>query len=356
MTHSVQPTPAALNLPPWQRPFIAGDALAFCLVKSLLPWRLGIDYGRAPLSVLSHPWGYLTWIAPVAVGLLLWRVRRRFPVPCLAAMLFVAGLLPTLGLVPFLFQSFSTVADRYLYLALLGPALALAWALSRTPGRWVPLLCCLILVALAGRSMTQIPTWASSETLFRQALIVYPDSPAMHNQLGLALRAEGRWDEAIKCDEQSLRLKPDFLPAQYNLAFALAHQGRTDDAITHYQIVLRSNPSDPDCEAGLGEALLAKGQIPEAAHDLQAALAASPDDVLALNALALAFARTGRTADAVRQWRQVERLRPDNAEIHYNLALALTKLHDRPAAQAEWLTALRLAPRPRVAENAPQAP
>ena len=148
-------------LPLWQRPFIAGDALAFYFAKMLLPLRLGIDYGRSPLFVLDHAWGYLTWLVPVGLGLLLWLLRRRYPMLCLAAALFVAGLLPALGLVPFLFQDFSTVTDRYLYLSLLGPALALAWALSRTQGRAAPVLSAVALIALAGRSVTQIPTWTT---------------------------------------------------------------------------------------------------------------------------------------------------------------------------------------------------
>ena len=41
------------------------------------------------------------------------------------------GLLPVLGLIPFDFQHYSTVADRYAYLAMLGPAIALAWGLTR---------------------------------------------------------------------------------------------------------------------------------------------------------------------------------------------------------------------------------
>ena len=265
---------------------------------------------------------------------------------CLAAALFAAGLLPTLGLVPFLFQSFSTVTDRYLYLSLLGPALALAWALSRTQGRAAPVLSAVALIALAGRSVTQIPTWTNSETLFRQALRVYPGSAAMSNQLGLALQAEGRWDEAIHYDEQALRFRPDFTPAHFNLAFAFAHQGATDAAIAEYHLLLRANPTDQQCEAGLGEALLAKGEFLAAIPYLYAALTQNPDDVRVHNALALAYAELGRTADAVAEWRQVTRLRPDSADIHYNLALALTKLHDRPAAQAEWQAFQRLLPPP----------
>ena len=159
MTHSVQHVPADLVMPWWQRPFIAGDALAFSLAETLLPLHLGIDYGRSPLFVMDHPWGYATWLVPFGLGLLLWRLRRRFPMLGLGGLLFVAGLLPTLGFVPFLFQTYSTVADRYLYLALLGPSLMLAWALSQARGKAVPAVAAIVLLALTAKSMTLVPTW-----------------------------------------------------------------------------------------------------------------------------------------------------------------------------------------------------
>ena len=51
----------------WQRPFIAGDALAFYVFKTLLPIRLCVDYGRTPQSVMSHAWGYLAWLVPAGL-------------------------------------------------------------------------------------------------------------------------------------------------------------------------------------------------------------------------------------------------------------------------------------------------
>jgi hypothetical protein len=45
---------------------------------------------------------------------------------------FVVALLPVLGLTPFNVQMISTVTDRYLYLAMLAPALAVAF-LMREP-------------------------------------------------------------------------------------------------------------------------------------------------------------------------------------------------------------------------------
>ena len=198
------------------------------------------------------------------------------------------------------------------------------------------------MIALAGRSVTQIPTWTNSETLFRQALRVYPASAAMNNQLGLALRAEGHWDEAIHYDEQALRFRPDFTPAHFNLAFALAHQGGRTRPLP--SITFCCGPIRPTSSArpGWGRRYWKRAESRRRSHIFRPPLTQNPDDVRALNALALAYADQGRTADAVAEWRQVTRLRPDSADIHYNLALALTKLHDRPAAQAEWQAFQRL--------------
>ena len=65
--------------PIWARPFVAGDALAFYLYKLLVPLRLGSDYGRTPQFVLGHAWGYLTWLAPCVLGVLLWARRQAWP-------------------------------------------------------------------------------------------------------------------------------------------------------------------------------------------------------------------------------------------------------------------------------------
>ena len=45
--------------------------------------------------------------------------RKRFPWLSQALLISVAALLPVLGLIPFTFQEYSTVADRYTYVALL---------------------------------------------------------------------------------------------------------------------------------------------------------------------------------------------------------------------------------------------
>ena len=97
------------------RPFIAMDAIIFYVQKLFIPYPLLIDYGRSPTAVLKltnspELLGFLGWATVGAVLLVL--ASHRWQTLGLVS-LFLAALLPNLGLIPFAFQGFSTVADRY---------------------------------------------------------------------------------------------------------------------------------------------------------------------------------------------------------------------------------------------------
>ena len=62
----------------------------------------------------------------------------------------VAGLLPVLGFIPFGFQHYSTVADRYMYTAMLGPALALAWGLAQLAQTSMLAVGCVVILGILG--------------------------------------------------------------------------------------------------------------------------------------------------------------------------------------------------------------
>ena len=51
------------------------------------------------------------------------------------------------------------------------------------------------------------------------------------NNLGTALQAAGRYDEAIAHHQRAIALMPDYAPAYNNLGAALRAAGRLDDAI-----------------------------------------------------------------------------------------------------------------------------
>ncbi|HXE52863.1 MAG TPA: hypothetical protein VN541_07615 [Tepidisphaeraceae bacterium] len=227
----------------WQRPLIAGDALAFYLFKLVWPARLSYDYGRTPALVLEHGWEFVTWLAPASIAAILFVCRKRAAVVAAAALLLVAGLAPVLGLTTFDFQVYSGVADHYLYLAMLGPALAAAWFVNRfrADARVVLATTC-ILGLLAVRTETQTRYWRDDQTFFTHAIEINPRSwgsyfalaTVAHNRAAQLANdpaaADASLRQALELYHRTLELNPNHLGAEHSYATILMHFGRWQKA------------------------------------------------------------------------------------------------------------------------------
>ena len=113
---------------PWPLPLVSWEC----------PSGLGRTMGVLPGGCWRSGWHWLTGLVPWGLAVWLWCKRTQVPwlVRRSGACWWPASL-PVLGLVPFAFQAYSTVADRYMYIAMLGPALALAWGLAQVRQRWL---------------------------------------------------------------------------------------------------------------------------------------------------------------------------------------------------------------------------
>ncbi|MBN1675282.1 MAG: tetratricopeptide repeat protein [Kiritimatiellae bacterium] len=331
------------------RPLVAADALAFYVGRLLAPIRLAPDYGRTPASVAGTSRAYLSLLFVCGVGVLLWLGRRRYPFAWLAAGVWVAGLLPVLGLVPFAFQLYSTVADRYMYVAMLGPALAVAGLLSRArvqrgwglAARVAAILCLGGLGVAAGR---QVRVWRDGPSLFEHALAVNPDSWVLNNNYGLVLAAAGRTDEAIARYRKSLQVYPRYEYAHNNLGLCLADKGQLDKAMAHYRQAVAINPAYADAHNNLGLALAGLGRPAEAVREYREALRIKPTFIDARNNLGVALVAQGRPEDAIREYRAVLRQAPSVVATHVNLGVALADTGRTEEAAASYSAAIRLFP------------
>lgn len=345
VTKGQQPDALILYVTPWWgRLLIAMDSVSFYLGKLVWPAGLGPDYGRTPQVVLGNPWTYVTGLVPVGIGLFLWWGRRRWHPLRLASCIFVAGLLPVLGLVPFLFQGHSTVADRYMYLSLLGPALGGGWILQRG-NRWKLSWVAggLIIALLAWRSADQVLLWRDTVTLFTHTLQINPRSALAHNNLGLTLAKQGKLNEAIAHYERALHLKPEYAYTHNNLGRALVSRGQIEEAITHYTEALRLQPDYTNARNNLGLALLRQNKPDQAIEHFASILSSSPD-AMAHNNLGIALAAQGNFVAAMAQFALALHLKPDYAKAYHNLGLAFARLERIDEAQAAFRTALQLQP------------
>lgn len=286
-------------VPVWARPLVAADALAFYLGKLLWPlppWGLCADYGRSPNSLFEAGTLFWSWSIPVALAAVLATVRRLriYLVPCV---LLAMGVLPTLGLIPFNFQVVSTVSDRYLYLGMLGPALALSLFVQggRTAVRWM--VTALLLALWAVLSVLQLPCWASGEVFFPSILARNPTSWKSRHNYACTLDSSGKLREAIAEFSEAIRLRPSNAEAYNDAALTLLKLGRMRESIALFQQSLQVRAT-AGAARNLATALLMNGNPKEAAKVYRLAMQIEPGDLQ--NQRALAWLLATHPDDSVR--------------------------------------------------------
>lgn len=359
------------------RPLIATDAIAFYAYKLLLPFGLALDYSRSPERVVEHGWLYYTWVLPAGIAVALWwgGAGRTW---WTAFGISLAGLAPVLGLLPFGYQQTSTVADRYVYLALLGPALAVAWWLASTPNRYPRQIVVGVLIFLAALSFQQSRVWHDSEQLAKHGLQVNPESyllhmvrgevrnrqrqttlalqdfkaavqlapelPATHDRLGLALLNLNKPILASEAFQQALALDPDYLAAHNGLGLAYTEQGRYDNAIAEFQAALAIRQDSAATHNNLGEALRQSGDRQAAMREYRLAIELDPTLVNAQNNLGLELVAEGKLGAAIEHYQQALKRLPNSAELHNSLGAIYFHQANWQTAQRHFARALELRP------------
>jgi protein O-mannosyl-transferase len=319
------------------RPLVALDALAFYLEKLLWPFGLGPDYGRSPQVVLAHAsqaWVRAALVALVVLLIFVPKRTRAWFATCFA--LLVVAVLPVLGIVPFLYQDISTVADRYAYLALFAPALLLARTLATARGPWSAIAVSLGLALLALCSFRQAAVWRDTETLFARALAINPVSWIAYNNRGMAQLAHGELARAAAEFEQVLRLRPEHIHAHNNLGLIAAQQGRGDEALRHFHRALEIDPAYSRAHANLAKVLFQAGRYDEALRHARDAVVHSPRDADAHTTLGRMLLQRGNVGAAIVELRAALEHAPRSVDAHRFLARALIGANNRSEALAHY--------------------
>ena len=294
--------------PIWHRPLIASDSLTFYLFKLAWPANLCMDYGRTPAVVMHQKLIYWVWLVPGMLGLTLFVLRKRARTIVAAALVFVAGCLPTLGLATFATQYYSTTADHYLYWAMLGPAIAVAWVLTQF--RSNVLLARLAIVAIVVWSLMSIRQggfWSDNFTLYEHTIAVNPRSFLSYNNLGNAYLDASNFQMAASLYRKCIAVNPKMVQPYANLGVALRWLHQLDESSVELRVSiamqrslpLTMRPSWVIALNMLGRNLMESGKPVEAISPLQESLAAKPDqpDITAL----LAMAEAGKAGPVTSQ-------------------------------------------------------
>lgn len=310
-----------VHSPLWLRPIIACDAITFYLGKLIWPARLCIDYGHSPywlMHVAQRGWiwsiALIVPLAAVAMCALLYR-RARLPLGALA--IFMAALIPTLGLIPFEFQLHSTTADHYLYLAMLAPAILVAIGLGNvSSAKWlVPGIA--VMVIFGCLSFRQCSFWKDNLTLMTHALDANPSSLAANNFLGFYYDQQHPPDmaKAGPYFQKALADHPNVPWVHFNDANFLMHAGRMDEAIEQYRQAIALDLKSEDSWINYGRALALKGRDQDAANAFANAIELKPDDARAYKNMGLIWANHGDVEQARKYFIAALRIDPNQPAL-----------------------------------------
>ena len=177
------------------------------------------------------------------------------------------------------------------------------------------------------------------------ALAVRRGSATAHTNLGIALHAQGRMDEAIAEHRAAIRLQPDDAAAHINLGAILCDVVRDyDGAIAEFRTAIRLLPDDVTAHYNLGTAMRHQGKLAEAIAEYRETIRLQPDDATVHTSLGIALRDRGKLAEAIIAYREAIRLQPDYAVAHYNLGITLHNRGKQDEAIAEYREAIRLQP------------
>jgi protein O-GlcNAc transferase len=166
--------------------------------------------------------------------------------------------------------------------------------------------------------------------------------PAFHNNLGNAMTALGRLDDAGVCYVQAILLKQDYAEAHYNLGVTLQTQGRFDAAATSYRRAVSHKPNHAAAYGNLGNVLQEQGKLDEAVAAYRKALSHRPDYAEAQGNLANVYKLQGRLVEAAEGYARALSVKPQYAEGHNNLGLVLMAQGKLEEAVASFERALSL--------------
>jgi tetratricopeptide (TPR) repeat protein/serine/threonine protein kinase len=179
---------------------------------------------------------------------------------------------------------------------------------------------------------------------YRHALDLDPKYASAHNNLGNALKARGKMDEAIGCLRKAIELDPNFTSAYSLLGSILGRKGQLDEAIACLRKAIALNSRHASTHADLGDALAVKGQLDEAIACYRKALELDPRYVVVHYRLGMVLGKKGQVDEAIACFRQAIQLDAKFARAHGSLGEALATKGEVDAAIACLRRAIELDP------------
>lgn len=217
--------------------------------------------------------GYLPAIliglaATASLLVIAWRKRQTEWI-VLSVIWYLGFLAPVSNVFPL---SGSPMAERFMYVSLMGAGLAAAGLYERyVRGRLGKLIAASLLLSLAVLTVMRGPVWKDERALYTHMTLASPDSYKGFYNLGNLYFEDGDFKEASRMWEQTLEKKPDMMAVYNNLGVAYERSGDYQRAEQFYRKLLDGH-SNSTVHSNLAMVLMKQGRLEEAVKSFDAAI------------------------------------------------------------------------------------
>jgi tetratricopeptide (TPR) repeat protein len=322
-------------------------AYAMYVWKAFWPAWLAVFYPHPGATLTFWQLGlaavFLLW-----VSVLVWLQRDARPYLITGWLWFLGTLVPAIGLVQVGEQA---IADRYAYVPLIGIFVMVVWGaadladIRQISFRTRVKVAAVALAAFVLFTSDQLRYWRSAVDLWAHTVEVTKNNFLGEQNLGAALLAADRFQEALPHFQKAVQLRPQDSGGHMNLAGDLVLSERPRDAIVEYEIAVPLL-SDPHMRvaayATLGRLYSELGQYAKARASYQEALQIDPQRSDAKEGLAKV-----ELSDAMRNVAEAP-----SGEAYFRLGQALEREGRTTDAQSIYQEALKLDPKLEEARKA----
>lgn len=315
------------------------------LSKSIFPTDLAVFYPY-PINDIAVVDVVVWFLMICAISAIVMQYRRSSPFLITGWLWFIVSLVPVIGLVQIGEQQ---MADRYMYVPLIGLSVMAAWLPSRRPASYPRLLLYAsfltgYVVFLAASCQSQVALWKDSERLFRHATEVTSNNAVAFDCLGDAYAERGEHSSAIACYRQSLGINSTDHSTRFALSRSLAEQGNLQAAFSNCTIAVRQSPETSRYHVLLGQLASHLGDCQLAIVTLRNAVQLEPDSSIAHKALGEAYGQCGQLDAALTHFEEAIRLSPDDAQTRNSIGFVLRTLGLLEEAEQQLRISLSLDP------------
>ncbi len=286
----------------FQRLMFASYGALFYIVKLFAPFKLSAFYPYPNLDASGNiPTEF--YAAPVILlaltALVIWSLKKTK----LVFFAFAFYIISVAMVLQFISVGSAIAADRYTYIAYIGPFFCISFAVfNLSPKIKFALVVILAVSALSFAKMTYERTqvWKNSETLWTDVIKKYPNVEVAYKNRGNYFGQNNRHDEALK----------------------------------DYEVYLKMNQKDPNIYVNFGNVMNLKGQNEKALEAYNKALALDPNNFQALMNRGNIQGTFLKYNEAIADYNRVEQIDPTFTQLYFNRGLTyLNSNNDQKALE-----------------------